>query len=362
MNGVNLIGNLTRDPHTRETKGAKPVCTLRLAVSARGKDADPVYVDVVAFERQAEVCDEYLRKGRRVAVSGRLGHSEWESDGNKRSKHEVITERVEFLSTGAREENGGGERDPRSERAAVRRVAATSPVHPAEPRPTGRDSAYCPGVAHGREAVARDGLRPPARGAPGQGGGPGPGWSPGGCGSKTRDLPTPIAQRWIDEIDADLHDHIAHERANGTSERRIALSILSRMRHGVAADASWRGQTIAHPSTAKQVMKMSRSAYRSAVRVTLATGSSCCCPWWGCSSSMKSTGVCGRLRCRRSPPGRNRSSARARSEEAGQHRRRAAAAAIVLGQADDAPGLVLFGGLLIVGTVALGVRTAQRSE
>ena len=52
----------------------------------------------------------------------------------------------------------------------------------------------------------------------------------------------PIAQRRIDEIDADLHDHIAHERARGTSDRRIALSIVSRMVRGLAADASWRGR------------------------------------------------------------------------------------------------------------------------
>lgn len=57
-----------------------------------------------------------------------------------------------------------------------------------------------------------------------------------------RDLPTPIAARRVHEIDADLHDHIAHERASGTSDRRIGLSILSRMVRGVAADVSWRDQ------------------------------------------------------------------------------------------------------------------------
>jgi hypothetical protein len=56
----------------------------------------------------------------------------------------------------------------------------------------------------------------------------------------TRDLATPIAQRRINEIDADLHDHIAHARAQGTSDRRIALSILSRLARGLTADASWR--------------------------------------------------------------------------------------------------------------------------
>ena len=55
-----------------------------------------------------------------------------------------------------------------------------------------------------------------------------------------RDLPTPVTQRRINEIDADLHDHIAHARAQATSDRRIALSILSRMARGLPADASWR--------------------------------------------------------------------------------------------------------------------------
>ena len=75
----------------------------------------------------------------------------------------------------------------------------------------------------------------------------------------TRELPTPTAQRRINEIDADLHDHIAHERAHGASDRRIALSILSRMIRGLAADASWRGQ---HAEAT--------AAYRSAVRIVLA--------------------------------------------------------------------------------------------
>jgi hypothetical protein len=64
----------------------------------------------------------------------------------------------------------------------------------------------------------------------------------------TRDVPTPVATRRVGEIDADLHDHIAFERANGTSDRRIAASVLSRMVRGVAADVSWRGEH-ARPTT-----------------------------------------------------------------------------------------------------------------
>jgi hypothetical protein len=90
----------------------------------------------------------------------------------------------------------------------------------------------------------------------------------------TRELPTPIAQRRINEIDADLHDHTAHERAHGTSDRRIALSILSRMVRGLAADASWRSQhaqaTTDQPATPEEAMKTRKTAYRSAVTVALA--------------------------------------------------------------------------------------------
>jgi hypothetical protein len=58
----------------------------------------------------------------------------------------------------------------------------------------------------------------------------------------TRELPPAVAQRRAEELGADLHDHIAHERARGTSERRIALSILSRMVRGLPADGAWRRQ------------------------------------------------------------------------------------------------------------------------
>jgi hypothetical protein len=81
----------------------------------------------------------------------------------------------------------------------------------------------------------------------------------------TRELPTPIAQRRVDEIDADLHDHIAHERALGTGDRRIALGIVSRMVRGLAADLSWRGQ---HAKAVPE--KKRKTAYRSAAGVVLA--------------------------------------------------------------------------------------------
>ena len=78
----------------------------------------------------------------------------------------------------------------------------------------------------------------------------------------TRRVPAPVARRRIDEIDADLHDHIAHERAHGTGDRRIALEVLSRMVRGLAADASWRRR---HVTGGGGVL-------RAAARVAVATG------------------------------------------------------------------------------------------
>jgi hypothetical protein len=181
----------------------------------------------------------------------------------------------------------------------------------------------------------------------------------------TRDLPAPIAERRINEIDADLHDHIAHERVHGTKDWRIALSIAARMIRGLAADASWRAQTITHRSTRKQ--PLSGSAYRSAVRVALVTAFILLLPLvamqvtdevdWSLADFVVAAALLGgsglllELAARKPRNFAYRAAATALG-----------VAAIVLGEADDAPGLVLFGGLLIVGTVVLAVRSAQRSE
>ncbi|MGP4101646.1 hypothetical protein [Nonomuraea sp. KM90] len=91
----------------------------------------------------------------------------------------------------------------------------------------------------------------------------------------TRGLPTAVAQRRIDEIDADLYDHVAHERAHGTSDWRIAAGIGSRMLRGLAADASWRGRQARaatdHPLPPEKAMKNHKTAYRSGVGVAIAT-------------------------------------------------------------------------------------------
>jgi single-strand DNA-binding protein len=101
MNSINLVGRLTRDPELRSTPGDLKVAGMRIAIPRRPKNGEqqaPVYVDVTAFGKLAENCAEYLGKGRRVAVAGRLEYSEWTTDdGGKHSKHEVIADQVDFL-------------------------------------------------------------------------------------------------------------------------------------------------------------------------------------------------------------------------------------------------------------------------
>lgn len=106
MNTVTLIGNLTRDPEMKGN-GETKVCRMRLAESAGSKEGDPLYIDVAAFGRQAETCNRYLRKGRPVAVTGRLRFREWEGEGGvKRSAHSIAADRVQFLGAGQKQERG----------------------------------------------------------------------------------------------------------------------------------------------------------------------------------------------------------------------------------------------------------------
>lgn len=94
MNAITLSGNLTEDPKLVH-HGERPICEMRLAVD-NGRHPS-TYIDVRAFDEQAYICAEFLRKGSKVGVTGRLAYDEWRNtDGKKRSAYSVIG-RVEFL-------------------------------------------------------------------------------------------------------------------------------------------------------------------------------------------------------------------------------------------------------------------------
>lgn len=98
INQVILMGRLTRDPETRTTPTGKNVTSFSLAVDrAFGQDSGADFFDVVAWEKLGDLVAQYLSKGRRCLVQGRLSQRSWEQDGQKRSKVEVIATDVTFL-------------------------------------------------------------------------------------------------------------------------------------------------------------------------------------------------------------------------------------------------------------------------
>jgi single-strand DNA-binding protein len=104
VNVVTLIGNLATDVELRDVGQDMQVATFLLAVDRPAKD-EADFVRVSTWNKQAEVCAQYLAKGRKVGIDGRLRSSSWEdSDGNKRNAIEVVANRVEFLSTRGKEE------------------------------------------------------------------------------------------------------------------------------------------------------------------------------------------------------------------------------------------------------------------
>ena len=97
MNTVQLIGRLTDNPKADTTPTGKSVCRMRLAVPGFNRDATPVFIDIETWNKLAEACDQHLDKGRRVSVTGRIAHDQWETDGQKHQRHYVVADNVEFL-------------------------------------------------------------------------------------------------------------------------------------------------------------------------------------------------------------------------------------------------------------------------
>ena len=105
-NRIILVGNLTRDPEIRYVDGGgKAVCKFALAVNRRTKQGDEaMFIDVIAWERLGETCNQYLRKGAGALVEGRLTIRNYETkDGEKRKAVEIVASDVQFLGS----KNGG---------------------------------------------------------------------------------------------------------------------------------------------------------------------------------------------------------------------------------------------------------------
>ena len=151
LNKVFLIGNLTRDPELRYTPGGTAVVNLRMATNRRFKDKtgemkqEVCYLTVVSWDKQAEVCNQYLHKGSPLFVEGRLQSRSWDGpDGKKRNVIEIRAERIQFLGT------------PGQKGAVVSEEGVPAPAPAPEPEDKGENTSLSPGtdeVSWGQDAA-----------------------------------------------------------------------------------------------------------------------------------------------------------------------------------------------------------------
>lgn len=160
VNKVILVGNLGRDPEMRHTQAGQSVANFTLATNERWRDKDGQQQErtewhrIVVWGRLAEVCAEYLSKGRQIYIEGRLQTRDWEDrEGNKRSTTEIVADTMQML--GKRGEGGGFERDSGESRSAGESPSGESPsgASPSGASPTGEDPPPDPGSGSGESDI-----------------------------------------------------------------------------------------------------------------------------------------------------------------------------------------------------------------
>lgn len=153
LNRVQIIGNLGRDPEMRFTQGGTPVTNFSVAVSRSWQSRDgetreeTEWFRVVAWTRLAEIANEYLRRGSKVYVEGRLATRTWQDrEGNERTTTEVVAQ--EMLMLGGRDE--GAQRDDHDGQRSSGQYSGSS----------GQRGGYSGGQGAGRSAAQDDEISP----------------------------------------------------------------------------------------------------------------------------------------------------------------------------------------------------------
>lgn len=130
-----MLGNLTRDPELRQLPSGQSVCRLGVASNRQFKNRqdgttsqEVCFVDVDVWGPQGESCDKFLQKGRQILIEGRLKFDSWEQEGQRRSKHFIVAERVTFLSGNAQvDEQGDSAVRPARSKASEARPESEAP-------------------------------------------------------------------------------------------------------------------------------------------------------------------------------------------------------------------------------------------
>lgn len=113
-NTIVTVCHLVTDPELRETSGGKKICKLRVCVSSSNAKTKN-FIDVEAWDRLAEVCSQYLKKGREVLIQGELCMEAWEKDGKKFSKHMIRANTVQFLGGNGENKKEGADPSAKQE-------------------------------------------------------------------------------------------------------------------------------------------------------------------------------------------------------------------------------------------------------
>lgn len=140
VNNVILMGNLTRDPELRQTPTGRSVTNFSLALNSAYRDQNDQwqektdFVDVVCWAQLAERVSQYMSKGRRCLVQGRLQSRNWEQDGQTRTKVEVVANDVTFLdgggTAGQRDNNDDSSEDYQPQSSSSKKSDSGSSASP----------------------------------------------------------------------------------------------------------------------------------------------------------------------------------------------------------------------------------------
>lgn len=145
LNRVILIGRVVAPPEMRYTPSGKAVANFRLAVDRRGKNDEADFIPIVAWERLAEICGEFLSKGKLIAIEGRLQTRTYETkDGQKRSAFDIVADDMRMLS-------GRNEGEAQAAPAPTQRQAPQRQASPAT-----RQVVQQAWAAHGPDALDDD--------------------------------------------------------------------------------------------------------------------------------------------------------------------------------------------------------------
>lgn len=115
LNQITVYGNLANDPDGRRTNSGQSVCTFRIAINRKSREGEKaVFIDVTAWNKTADFCRDYLKRGAPVVVIGRLDMDSWDDNktGAKRSKHFITANSVQSVRQERQEPTGSSFNPP----------------------------------------------------------------------------------------------------------------------------------------------------------------------------------------------------------------------------------------------------------